>query len=596
MKKLSDNIRLIQKIFRLGYSFNPKITLFEFLHGFCVNLKKIINTVSLAIVVNMICDGAELNYIFFATVLYGLCNCLLGCGEKCFKQFQEAHGFRACNLLRLSLNRKFMRIDYADTENAKIRDEFEKAKDSMWEFCDVGYVLFDDIVGNLLTFVCMSYVLAELSFITYFWIIFLIAISLFIQHRKNQFIHTSELKEKVIKKQMNYLASVMQDFKTGKEIRIFGAEEFWSAKYSSEAGKYKKQIEEKENNVVKLSVVQALLSFGEIVMVYMSAMKKYMAGSLQIGSFLIYISSIKRVAESINNLLLAFIELSRVSNYYQDFERFMSIPENMKNEGNEKIMEQKDNIIEFRNVSYCYPGTKINVLDNISFTFSQNEKIAIVGENGAGKSTLIKLLLRLYHPTEGQILLNGKNISLYKYEEYLKIYNSVFQDFSVMAYSIRENINFGQKSEGQKLDELLAITGLDKHLEKYTEGVDSYITKVLDDKGVNLSGGELQLMAICRAFYRNAKILVFDEPTASLDSINEARIFELIRKMSDNKMVIFCAHRMSSTKFCNKILVMEKGRIKEMGNHMELMKENGVYHDLFVQQSSLYKTDAIPSD
>lgn len=591
MKKVKENVKLILNIFLLSHRFDSKITLYEFLHGLCMNLRRIINVVFPAYIVNIICEGKTWEYVLITAIAYGLLQGIFSCGDKCFKLLQEAHGFRVCNLLRLSMNKKFMRVDYADTEDAKVIDAFEEAKDSMWEFCDVGYVLFDDIIGNLITFICMSYILTDINVFLYLFVLILVCINLLLQHRKNSFIHKSELKEKTTKKFMDYVSGLMQDYKVGKEIRVFQLGKFMDKKYVMFSNQYRENIRIKERYIVKISILQSIINFGQLFVVYISAIRKYIHGYLPIGSFLLYISSISELTESIKNLLAAFVELSKVSSYYKDYERFINIPENLSAAGKEDIEISDENVIEFKNVSYHYPNTDIKAINNVSLKISDKGKIGIVGENGSGKSTLIKLLLRLYDPTEGAIYLNGKDIRLYEYEQYLALFNTVFQDFSILAYSILENITFDDNVDYEKLNIVMNKTGFNKNIEKYKNGIESKVTKILDDEGVNLSGGEMQLLAITRAFYHNAGVLVFDEPTAALDPIKETEIFELIRDMSVDKMTIFCAHRMSSTKFCDNIIVLQDGRICEMGTHQELLKQEGIYYDLFIKQASLYRQD-----
>ena len=437
-----------------------------------------------------VCGEREGKVILAAAVSYGVLLCLLGCGEKSFKLLQEAHGFRACNLLRLSMNKKFMRLDYADTEKSEVIDSFEEAKDSMWEFTDVGYVLFDDIAGNLLSFVFMSYILTDINPLIYVFVLILVGINLYVQHRKNAFFHQVELEEKRAEKHMNYMAGLMQDYKVGKEIRLFQTSDFMIEKYIHFSRKYKALIDRKEDYAVKTSLIQAVLYLGQLFAVYISAVKKYMEGSLLIGSFLLYISSINALTESIKNLLAALIELSKVSYYYKDYEKYMSIPENIYASGKDSVEAEGDYVIELRDVAYYYPGVEKAALDRISFRITSRDKVGIVGENGSGKSTLVKLLLRLYDPVEGAVYLNGRDIRTIDYDSYLKIFNTVFQDFSIFAYSILENIIFDQNADWEKIDTILKVTGFGRQMEKYKNGIESRVTKVLDDEGVNLSGGE----------------------------------------------------------------------------------------------------------
>lgn len=592
MKKIFEKIKLIFKIFSQSHKHDPKITLYELLHGICVNVNKVLNVIMPAYIVNLIFQNEKWTKVLTVTVLFGIMQCLLGCGAKSFKLLQEAHGFRVCNLLRLSMNRKFMRLDYADTEDSKVVDAYEQAKESMWEFADVGYVIFDDIIGNMITFICMSYIISEINIWVYLIVLILVCISVFVQYKKNKLIHDSELKEHVIKKWLDYMARLMQDFKVGKEIRLFNLKEFMLEKYDLHAMEYRSQIKRRENVSALLSVIQSFVYLMQLLIIYLVAVQRFILGKLQIGSFLLYISSINALAESIKNLLAAGIELSKVCFYYKDYENYMEIPEKMHLTGVHHI-ELKDNIFEFRGVTYRYPGSNLAAVDNVSFSFGSQDKIGIVGENGSGKSTLIKLLLRLYDPTEGTIYLNGKDIRSYVYEEYLAAFKTVFQDFSIFSYSILENIVFDKNVDNEKLKKVLDNVGLSNQIQKYNGGLNAMITKVLSEDGINLSGGELQLLAIARTFYHDADVVVFDEPTAALDPIKEAQIFKLIKEMSQDKIAVFCAHRMSSTKFCNNIIVLESGKILENGTHDELMELCGVYYNLYSKQANMYKTNKV---
>lgn len=593
MKNILSNIKLIFEIFILSHKFDPKITLYEFLHGICLNLRKVLNVLMPACIINSIVDGKKWNVVIVLAVIYGGLQCIFSCGEKCFKHLQEAHGFRACNLLRLSMNKKFMRMDYADTENSQIMDSFEEAKDSMWEFADVGYVLFDDIIGNLITFICMSYILMDVNPFVYAIVLGMVSLNVGIYHKKNKYVHDSDLKEKILKKWMNYMTGLMQNYEVGKEIRIYNANRYMLQKYNFYADNYRNQIKEREKNIARFSVVQGILSFVQLLVVYLSAIRKYILGNLKIGSFLLYVSSINELTESVRNLLAACIELTKVSFYYKDYVEYMDIPEKMWNSGEEKPEKAGTGIIELKNVSFYYPGCKEAAVKNVSMSIRHGERVGIVGENGSGKSTLIKLLLRLYDPSEGAIYFNGKDIRLYEYRSYLNLFKAVFQDFAIFSYSILENIVFDNNIDLERLNTIMDMTGFGNQISKYAKGLDSMVTKVLSDDGIILSGGEQQLLAITRTFYHEAEVVIFDEPTAALDPIKEADVYKMIEKVSNEKTRIFCAHRMSSTKFCDKIVVLDRGGIIETGIHDELMELKGTYYDLFTKQASLYKTNNV---
>ncbi len=583
-----QQIALLYKIVKTSHSFNPKITWYEILNGLCSAFYRILNVVMPAQIINLMVGGSEWEIILLWSVFYGISISLLGAGTKSFKLLQEAHGFKNCNLFRLRMNQKFMKLDYEDTENSEVIDRFEQAKDSMWEFTDVGYVVFIDLLGNIISFVTMSYIIASMNPWIYLVVFVAVLGITYLQHKKNQMIHDSELKEKVLDKNLSYISNLMQNIPEGKEIRLYHLKDYLSAKFQKQAEEVEEHMAKREKKVFRYQIGITCIRFGQLLGIYLAALQRYGTGLLPIGSFLMYIGAVEQLAESVKNLLDAGIELSRVSLYYQDYETYMNVPESLALSGKENLPSEVEGF-QFSHVSYAYPNTGNYAVKDISFHLSCGDKVAIVGENGAGKTTLIKLILRLYEPTEGVITLNGRDIREYKYEEYLQVFSTVFQDFSIFAYSIQENIIFDRELDQEKLDILLEKVDLHKKIEKYPQGLDTYVSKELSDDGVNLSGGEQQLVAIARAFYRDSRVLILDEPTAALDPIKEAEIYQLIDNLSKDKMKIYCSHRMSSTKFCNRILVFEHGNLVEQGSHTELMKNLGTYYTMFTNQAVLYR-------
>ena len=244
-------------------------------------------------------------------------------------------------------------------------------------------------------------------------------------------------------------------------------------------------------------------------------------------------------------------------------------------------------VFEFKNVSFKYPNSDQYALDNVSFTLGNYDKTAIVGKNGAGKSTIIKLIARFYKPEKGEILVNGININRFNFKDYQKLFAIVFQDFTLFAFSIKENV-----AANKQIDEELIKKDLDNvnfDYKKFDKGIDTFLYKYLEE-GVEVSGGEAQKIAIARALYKDSDYVFLDEPTSALDPISEAEIYSLFDKLVNNKKAIYISHRMSSTKFCDNIIVIDKGKIIECGNHETLMKiPNGVYKDLFDSQAKYYK-------
>jgi len=245
--------------------------------------------------------------------------------------------------------------------------------------------------------------------------------------------------------------------------------------------------------------------------------------------------------------------------------------------------------IEFVDVSFRYPGSDAHVLRHINLRFSAGTRLALVGENGSGKTTLVKLLLRLYDPTEGEILLDGIDIRTYEYDAYLRLFSTVFQDFQLHAYSIRENLAFLQEDCDAQLWQALESNDIAGAIRKLPLGLDTYLTTELDEDGSDLSGGEKQKLAMARACYKNAGFFVLDEPTAAIDPLAELRFFQRIHETMRDKAILFVSHRMASTKFADEIIVLQHGEIVERGDYARLIEAGGVYATSFLMQASLYQ-------
>lgn len=255
------------------------------------------------------------------------------------------------------------------------------------------------------------------------------------------------------------------------------------------------------------------------------------------------------------------------------------------------LEKRSDNqyLIEFKNVSFRYPGSEKWSLRNLSLQIKVGERMAIVGRNGSGKTTMIKLLCRLYDPTEGQILINGIDIKKYRQEEYLSLFSVVFQDFKLFSFMLGENVGTSTEYEKEKVMNCLKRAGLEERMEELS--LDTYLYKDYSDEGVEVSGGEAQKIALARAMYKNAPFVLLDEPTSALDPIAEAEIYSQFDQIVQNKTAIYISHRLSSCRFCDKIVVFSEGNLVQLGNHEELLRdEEGVYSQLWNAQAKYYES------
>ena len=269
---------------------------------------------------------------------------------------------------------------------------------------------------------------------------------------------------------------------------------------------------------------------------------------------------------------------------------FLDIPNPMY-QGSLTVEKRRDRSyqVEFRNVSFRYPGSDTYALRNVSMKFVIGRRLAVVGMNGSGKTTFIKLLCRLYDPTEGEILLNGIDIRKYNYAEYMNLFSVVFQDFKLFALKLGENVASKAEYDRHLAADCLEKAGFAENLAKLPRGLDTFLYKDYDKDGVNVSGGEAQKIAIARALYKDAPFIVLDEPTAALDPIAEAEIYSKFNDIVGDKTAVYISHRLSSCKFCDEIAVFHEGAVVQQGTHDELLAdETGMYHQLWHAQAQYY--------
>jgi len=329
-------------------------------------------------------------------------------------------------------------------------------------------------------------------------------------------------------------------------------------------------------------------------LVYAFVAIKVIIGSMGLGDFL-------RYSQTISELMTAFAWFGNSATgfhnnvkYIEKFFEYVDIPTEM-HYGTIPTEKRSDNIydIEFHNVSFRYPHSDVYAIKNLSFKFKVGEKVAVVGMNGSGKTTMIKLLCRLYDPTEGYITLNGIDITKYDYEDYLALFSVVFQDFRLFSFSLGENVSCAQEYDEDKVRSCLDIAGMKERVSSLPNGLKSVIYKDFDENGIEISGGEAQKIAIARALYKDAPFVILDEPTASLDPLAEYEIYSRFNDMVESKTAVYISHRLSSCRFCDKIAVFHEGEIIQFGSHDDLLKDiNGKYYKLWNAQAQYY-TDNI---
>ncbi len=417
--------------------------------------------------------------------------------------------------------------------------------------------------------------------------------------KKMQYKVHQELVEE--RRKRDYLKSLFQNKGTVKELRIFKAFNFyiniWNKK---DKMLYQEDIKvTKYENKMRVYAIMVAKFFVCAVMVWLISLIN--TGEITVGSFVSLTSAIALLSSSFGIIASNIAQLYQNNKYIEAFYKIIDIiPDEKKCISEEKRREEKKigtfESLKFSNVSFCYPSSQKNNISDISFEIKRGDKVAIIGHNGSGKTTLVNLMMGLYHSYEGQIYVNDLELSE---EEYVNDYQSklacVFQDFNRYEMTIRENVAIANVSEIDKDDKIRTVLRKMK-LEKLSmENLDCMLSSFYEG-GIDLSGGEWQKIALARADYRNAELLMFDEPTSALDPESEIKFYNTVLDLVDNKTFVIVSHRMAVTKYCNKIFVMENGKITESGSHDELIAKRGIYYDMYRKQIETYDEKVFDMD
>lgn len=507
---------------------------------------------------------------------------------------------------------KQMSMDFADLEDATVQKKRQKAQENLFMFGNglaqlvwdtTGLVeVFVGIVASLsLTFTLFAAETGNDVLDSYLWIpgMFLImAAAGMINSRLRK------KEDKVFEKWMDgtvwynrtfmfYGHELYSNIARAKDVRLY--------RQDITADREMQKLEEhnlKDNlSLRKMSGYKGKTVFvlgAANALCYMYVAAKAGLGAFAVGSIVQYVGALMKLIQSITEMFEVVSENKIYTEHLDKLYDYLDIKDgNVADcKENDELSEilRNDLTIEFKNVSFKYPGTENFVLKDINIKLKSGKKQAFVGANGAGKTTFVKLLCRLYDPSEGRILLNGKDIREYGFKEYVKLFSFVFQDFKIFAFPLGQNISADEAYDREKALECIKKVSLSDRFEKMEEGLETYLYKDVSEKGINISGGEAQKIALARALYKDAPVIVLDEPTAALDPIAEAQVYSDFNRLVDNKTAIYISHRLSSCRFCDEILVFDNGKVVQKGTHSELVNDkNGKYYELWNAQAQYYQ-------
>lgn len=503
------------------------------------------------------------------------------------------------NHIKLKLYDKAKKIDMASFDQPEFYEKLENAtREAGSRPIQILSSTFD-IVSALISLVSFIITLAAVSRTAPIIIILLAipsAIINFIYRRKNFLYMRRRSKDR---RQMNYYGQMLTGKDIVKEVRLFDLSDTF-------IGRYKETFQRYFGGIRRLILHEGFWHIG--LSAVNSAVDCYLflyiarlvyEGVLQIGDYSLYTGALNSISSGVSSLISTTASIYEGTLFIDNVIAFMNEKQTVIPRLAEPLHVKRHcgHTIELRNVSFHYPGTERMVLDNINLTLRAGETAVLVGLNGAGKTTLIKLITRLYDPTEGEILLDGRDLRDYDLKELYSIYGIIFQDFGKYAVSVEDNIHFGDIHRELHPEEIAAAahqSNADIFIDKLPNGFQTPLMRYFEENGIELSIGQWQKLSIARAFYSDSDILILDEPTASLDPMAEQEIFNQFDTLRRDKTTIFVSHRLSSATTATKIIVLEYGRIVEEGTHRELMERHGRYYELFSTQAKRYVTELAP--
>lgn len=490
-------------------------------------------------------------------------------------------------------NRKAMTIDFRNIEDSDVLDCYQKAGNAS----SGNMIGIEGMMRQVLTLL-MNLAVAAVGLIILgtmnIWIVLIMAVLAavtFAVRNKTNAKSKREVWDPLAPwwRKNSYLSNLTSDFSAAKDIRMFGLSDWLTEKFRQEK---KVRIEAQKTNAkiwIHASTFTSLCFALSQVMVYAWLLYMVVKGRITLGNFSLYLASSTTFYNFIRQIMDSTADLLQRSREVDDWRSFLDFDGGNPDEGR-PVPPMENYEFEFRNVSFKYPKAEKYALKNLSLTLKAGERLAVVGLNGAGKSTFIKLLLRLYEPTEGEIFLNGVNVKEYSKTSYYRIFAPVFQDVNLFAFPLAENVSMKapENTDKERSEKCLMDAGLDEKLRELPKGMDTEILKVIYDDGTDLSGGEKQKLALARSLYKDAPVVVLDEPTAALDALAESRLYSDFDKLIGGKTAVYISHRLSSTQFCSRVAMFQDGGLVECGTHHELLEKGGAYAEMFHIQAQYY--------
>lgn len=606
---LGDSIYNVFRLYQKIWSFNKRYVCIGMFVTLLLALKPFSGLLFIKLILEELSQGKDIKVAIVFVLMMAVTNGLLSLLDDAYRKYDEQQIELIKTRLLSEVENLTMNIPYEKFQNTKTLDNHAKVLEifnpTQAAYMDMrnSILVFKSLISFVLQMIGLTMILISLNWLVAVGLIVACVISIAIDAiaAEKEF-KVWDISLVHFGRKVGYLQNISMDKEHAKELRNYSLSNWVTRKMKSITDLTMKEV----RGTVKTFSITSMIS-NSLMLIVKSALYIYilylaMQGVITLADIVVYFNSISIVITVLISISYCLLLIYKSGLYTSVYFRFLE--DHGENLSEARMKEEyitpieadigldpnvpEESFIVFENVWFKYPDQSQYTLKDINITINSNQTTAIVGDNGAGKTTLVKLILRLYTPSKGKILLNGKDINLYAKEEYYKLVTAVFQDFNILNYSLIENITFDRHYSQEAMDKVISDLGMNKMVEQLPDSYDTVLGKMFDESGIELSAGQGQKIAIARALIKESKMLIMDEPTAMLSPIAEYEIYTHLRSLTEGKTAIYISHRMSSCKFCDSIIVLDQGQVAEQGTHHELMELQGIYCDMFQIQAKFY--------
>lgn len=589
MKKLIHFIKL-------AWSVSPAYLILLVVNGFCESAKNLLNVVLPMYLIDELTGAKDIKQLCLYGGLIVANNVGMMLISNTLQRFVRVKEEKTHDGMNKLMSEKIMNLEYSYLEDPYYLDLKERAVFTIENQNVISNLIIamSELLSRGATLIGLVTILVSLGPVLLIALFIGIILMLFVYGGVSKY-QTEVMQDLIpINRKFGYYINLAFDKEAQKDIRLYQMEPMVTERvirFSNDTCDVFENMQIKMGNAMgRMSAIGEGIAAFSYAYVGLRTLGNSLGPQLSIGALTMYVSAAINFSSMVTSFGESVVRLMQFLSWLDPYMEFMSLAEETKAVG--KIpFEGEVEKVEFKNVTFTYPKAEKAVLQNVSFSIKKGEKISIVGLNGAGKSTLVKLICRMYQAESGEIYVNGRNIYDYEYISYMKTISAVFQDYRLFNFSIAENISCQEKDvDVEEVNRLIYEVGLEEKVKELPLGIESRFGKEYDEEGIEMSGGQAQKIAIARALYKQASMVILDEPASALDPIAEAEIYEKFNGLVEDKTAIYISHRMSSSVFCDKILIIDDGTVVDFDTHDNLMqKTESLYYKLFMSQAENYK-------